>query len=61
MKKQVDLSAREAAQRLRVGLDYLYGLLWSGKLEGRKVGKHWRIPASAVEARMKQREVSNAR
>jgi excisionase family DNA binding protein len=50
-----ELSAVEAAQRLGVGLDYLYGLLWTRKLEGRKVGKRWHIPTQAVEARLKQR------
>jgi excisionase family DNA binding protein len=53
--KEKELSAVEAARKLAVGLDYLYSLLWTGKLEGRKVGKQWRIPVAAVEARMKQR------
>ena len=56
MTKQFELSAIEAARRLGVGLDYLYSLLWTGKLLGRKVGKRWRIPAEAVEARLKQRD-----
>jgi excisionase family DNA binding protein len=46
--QKTDLSAVEAAQRLGVGLDYLYGLLWTRKLEGRKVGKQWRIRVEAV-------------
>jgi excisionase family DNA binding protein len=50
-----EISAVEAARRLGVGLDYLYSLLWTRKLEGRKAGNQWRIPASAVEARLKQR------
>lgn len=54
-KKMDDLSAIEAARKLGVGLDYLYSLLWTGKLEGRKVGKQWRIPADAVETRLRQR------
>ena len=49
------LSAIEAARKLGVGLDYLYSLLWTGKLEGLKVGKRWRIPSGAVEARLKER------
>jgi excisionase family DNA binding protein len=49
------LTAVEAARRLGVGLDYLYSLLWTGKLEGQKIGKQWRIPRTAVEARLKQR------
>lgn len=60
MTKDLEVSAIEAARRLGVGLDYLYSLLWTGKLQGRKVGKQWRIPAEAIEARLKQREVSDA-
>jgi excisionase family DNA binding protein len=48
---QEELSAVEAARRLGVGLDYLYSLLWTRKLEGRKSGRRWRIPARAVEKR----------
>ena len=55
MTKTQELSAIEAARKLGVGLDYLYSLLWTGKLQGRKVGKQWRIPADSVEARLKQR------
>lgn len=53
MTKSQELSAVEAARRLGVGLDYLYSLLWTGKLRGRKEGKKWRIPVEAVEARLK--------
>lgn len=52
--QHTDLTAVEAARRLGVGLDYLYSLLWTHRLEGNKVGKHWRISAEAVEARIKQ-------
>jgi excisionase family DNA binding protein len=55
MAKQVELSAIEAARKLEVGLDYLYSLLWTGKLQGRKIGKQWRISAEAVEAKLRQR------
>jgi len=54
MMKQTEVSAIEAARRLGLGLDYLYSLLWTGKLKGRKVGKRWRIPVEAVEIRLKQ-------
>jgi excisionase family DNA binding protein len=53
--KDKELSAIEAARRLGYGLDYLYSLLWTGKLQGRKVGKQWRVSSEAVEARLKQR------
>lgn len=55
MKNEGELSAIEAARKLGIGLDYLYSPLWTGKLQGRKVGKQWRVPAEAVEARLKRR------
>jgi excisionase family DNA binding protein len=55
MPREKELNAIEAARRLGIALHYLYSLLWTGKLEARKVGKQWRIPAEAVEARLKQR------
>ena len=33
MTKQKKLTAIEAARKLGVGLDYLYSLLWTGKLQ----------------------------
>ena len=53
MAREKEVSAAQAARRLKVALHYTYSLLWSGKLQGRKVGKQWRIPAQAVEARLK--------
>jgi excisionase family DNA binding protein len=53
--EKLEVSAIEAARKLGVGLDYLYSLLWTGKLAGRKVGRQWRIPIEAVEVRLKQR------
>jgi excisionase family DNA binding protein len=55
MKNESELSAIEAARKLGVGLDYLYSLLWTGKLQGHKAGKRWCIPVEAVEARLRQR------
>ena len=55
MLKGKEISAVEAARRLGVGLDYIYSLLWTGKLKGRKVGKHWRVAQEAVEARLEER------
>jgi excisionase family DNA binding protein len=57
--KEKTLTAVEAARRLGVGLDYLYGLLWTGKLEGQKEDRMWRIPAAAIEQRLKEREARN--
>jgi len=55
MEKSNDLTPRAAARKLGVSLYYIYQSLWAGKLVGRKVGKQWRIPAEAVNARLKQR------
>lgn len=55
MANEKELSAVEAARRLGIALHYVYSLLWTGKLSGRKVGRKWRIPARAVEDRLKQR------
>jgi excisionase family DNA binding protein len=59
MTKNTEMNAIEAARTLGVGLDYLYSLLWTGKLTGQKVGGRWRIPRSAVEARSKAQKVRN--
>ena len=55
MPQETELSAIDAARKLGVGLDYLYSLLWTGKLQGQKVGGRWRVSAKAVEAKLKQR------
>ncbi len=55
MEKSNDLTPRAAARKLGVSLYYIYQSLWAGKLAGRKIGKQWRIPAEAVNARLKQR------
>jgi excisionase family DNA binding protein len=55
MNSQKVLSVREAAKRLGCTLKYVYDLLYSGRLPARKSGHQWRIPAEAVEARLKQR------
>jgi excisionase family DNA binding protein len=50
--ERTEITAIEAARKLGVGLDYLYSLVWAGKLEGRKEGKRWRIRLASVEARI---------
>ena len=55
MAEEREITAIQAARRLGIGLDYLYSLLWTGKLAGQKLGRRWHIPAEAVEARLKQR------
>ena len=49
-----EVSAAEAARRLKIALDYTYRLLWAGKLAGRKIGKTWRIPVQAINDRKEQ-------
>lgn len=54
-----ELTAIEAARRLGVNLDYLYRLLLTGRLQGRRKDGRWLIPVAAVEARLKARRASN--
>jgi excisionase family DNA binding protein len=58
-KDKREMSAIEAARFLGVGLDYLYGLIWTGKLEGRKERGRWRVSASSVESRLKALRARN--
>jgi excisionase family DNA binding protein len=58
-KKNTEITAIEAARRLGVGLDYLYGLLWTGRLSGRKVGGRWRVTVTAIEERLALLRVRN--
>jgi excisionase family DNA binding protein len=53
MKNDYEITAVEAARRLNVGLDYLYSLLWTGKLQGEKVNGRWTVSAQAIEERAK--------
>jgi excisionase family DNA binding protein len=48
-----EVGTAETAHRLGVGLGFVYALIWSGKLPGRKVGRRWLIPAQAIEERLK--------
>ena len=49
------ISIREAAIRLGFSMKYIYDLCYLGKLPAKKIARQWRIPAEAVEARLKQR------
>ena len=60
-KVKVEISAIEAARTLGVGLDYLYGLIWTGKLAGRKEGSRWRVSISSVQSRLRNREVRDGK
>jgi excisionase family DNA binding protein len=52
---QKTVGIAEAARKLNVTLKYIYDLVYSGRLPAEKTGRTWRIPESAVEARLKQR------
>jgi excisionase family DNA binding protein len=54
------IGVREAARRLSVTTKYIYDLVYCAKLPAEKVARQWRIPAEAVEDRLKKR-VSDAR
>lgn len=60
MAKDRDISPREAAKRLGVRLDSVYGLIWAGKLEAHKFEGRWRVLTSAVEGRLRSREAQRA-
>jgi excisionase family DNA binding protein len=59
MSKEKEMSAIEAARRLAVGLDYVYSLIWTGKLDGRKVDQRWLVSMASVEKRLKAREAAS--
>jgi excisionase family DNA binding protein len=51
------LTVRQTASKLQCTQKWVRDLLYEGKLEGaRKVGRHWRIPTAAVDARLRQRD-----
>jgi excisionase family DNA binding protein len=54
------IGVREAARRLSVTTKYIYDLLYCAKLPAEKIARQWRIPAEAVEDRLKKR-TSDAR
>jgi excisionase family DNA binding protein len=60
MPKDRYLSPNAAARRLGVGVDYLYKLLWAGKLQAQKVNERWRVPLVAIEQRLRERDEREA-
>jgi len=46
---QKELTPREASESLGVGRLYLYELLASGRIKGRKMLGRWLIPRSQIE------------
>jgi excisionase family DNA binding protein len=60
MSKDHYMSPNAAARRLGIGVDYLYKLLWAGKLGAQKVNERWRVPLTAIEERLREREEREA-
>jgi excisionase family DNA binding protein len=60
MPKDRCVSPNAAARRLGISVDYLYKLLWAGKLKGQKINERWRVPVAAIEDRLKQRQERGA-
>ena len=58
---QKELTVSHANRTLGIALDYVYRLIYSGKLEARKSDGRWLIPVSDVESRLKVREAKNGR
>jgi excisionase family DNA binding protein len=56
---QNELTVIGAARKLGLTLDAVYRSIYSGRLPARKQAGRWLIPASAVAARLKSREVAN--
>ena len=43
------LTPRQASSFLKVGLNYVYRLLYEGRLKGHKAGRTWEIDKASVE------------
>lgn len=54
--KTQEVSAIVAARKLGIDPSYLYLQLRAGRIAGRKVGRRWLIPVSAIDSRLKARE-----
>ena len=54
-----ELTVAEAARRLNLTLDSIYRQIYAARLPARKERRHWLIPSTAIEIRLKAREVSN--
>lgn len=52
-----EINPREAARLLDVRLDEVYGLLWAGRLKGRKIDGRWLISEDDVQQRARQLKV----
>jgi hypothetical protein len=56
--KVQEVSAIVAARQLGIDPGYLYLQLRAARIAGRKVGRRWLVPVSAIKARLKARQSS---
>ena len=56
---QKELTVSQASRTLGITLDYVYRLIYSGKLVARKSEGRWLIPVADVESRLKARVARN--
>lgn len=54
------MSVRDFARRNGWTLKYVYDLLYSGRLPGRKIGRRWVIQAEALKTRGRVKKNANA-
>ena len=54
------ISVREAAQRLKFTMKYVYDLVWAGKIKARKINGQWRVSVRAVESRASSNNNGNS-
>jgi excisionase family DNA binding protein len=54
-----ELTVAGAARRLNLTLDVIYRLIYAGRLPARKEHRHWLIPLSAIEVKLKAREATD--
>jgi hypothetical protein len=59
MTRTIEMTPRQAAQKLGMRLDSIYSLIWAGRLIAFKRDGRWWVAASSVDARLKQREARN--
>lgn len=49
------ISVAEAARKLGLGLGYVYSLVWTGRLEARKIEGRWLVSEEAIQARLAEK------
>lgn len=56
--QESELTVTQACQRLGIVPNYVYQLLRTQRLAGTKIDGVWRIPAAAIEERLRRRKVA---